>query len=65
MRDFTSKLRNKLVIIYEMEGMAGVERYAYDHHIPVDVCRMLVAEYVTADETDAPSEPTPKRGLSY
>jgi hypothetical protein len=64
MPDFTSKLRSKLVIIYEMEGMAGVERYADDHHIPVDVCRMLLAAYEAEVEPDAPSEPTPNSGLS-
>lgn len=57
MPDFTSKLREKLAIIYEMEGMAGVERYAKANHIPVDVCRKLLHAY----EASAPSEPQLKR----
>lgn len=58
MIDFTSKLRKALVIIYEMEGMAGVENYARDNHIPLTVCRKLVAAY----EADLSAQPKPSRG---
>ena len=60
MLDFTAKLREKLAIIYEMEGMAGVESYAKANRIPVDVCRRLLDAY----EPVVPSEPKLKRGLS-
>ena len=46
MPDYTSKLLLKLVIIFEMDGMGEVERYAKANTIPVDVCRSLVEDYV-------------------
>jgi hypothetical protein len=48
MRDYTSKLVDQLVIIYEMDGHAGVERYARDNGIPLAVCRRIVANYAVA-----------------
>lgn len=59
MPDFTTKLREKLAIIYEMEGMAGVENYAKANHIPLDICRKLLSVYNTA----GPSGPKPIRGV--
>jgi len=46
MPDYTSKLLLKLVIIFEMDGMEEVERYAKANNIPVDVCRSLIEDYV-------------------
>lgn len=45
MQDSTSKLRDALIIIYEMEGHAGVERYARENGIPLAVCRKIIADY--------------------
>jgi hypothetical protein len=45
MRDYTSKLVDQLVIIYEMDGHAGVAQYARDNGIPLAVCRRIVANY--------------------
>jgi hypothetical protein len=45
MADTTHKLHETLAIIYEMEGMAGVEKYAKANHIPMSVRRKLVAAY--------------------
>ena len=39
------KLHETLAIIYEMEGMAGVEKYARANHIPMSICRRLIATY--------------------
>lgn len=49
MPDYTSKLIEKLVIIYEMEGMDAVEEYAKQHGIPVYVCRRLIEEAESLD----------------
>ncbi len=46
MPNFTSKLLLKLVIIYEMDGMDEVEKYAKANNIPVDVCRKMIEDYV-------------------
>lgn len=51
MPDYTSKLIEKLVIIYEMDGMDAVEAYATEHGIPISVCRSLIEEYEAANET--------------
>lgn len=51
MPDYTSKLIEKLVIIYEMDGMNAVEAYAAEHGIPISVCRSLIEEYEAANET--------------
>ncbi len=58
MIDFTSRLRQALVIIFEMEGMAGVETYARDNRIPLNVCRKLVAAY----QADLSAQQKPNRG---
>ena len=42
------KLSETLAIIYEMEGIAGVENYARVHHIPMSVCRKLVDAFEPA-----------------
>lgn len=45
MHDYTSKLVDQLVIIYEMDGHTGVEAYAREHGIPLAVCRRIIANY--------------------
>jgi len=45
MSNFTSKLVDQLVIIYEMDGHAGVEQYARENGIPLAVCRKIIANY--------------------
>ena len=48
MRSHTAKLADQLVIVYEMDGHAGVERYAREHGIPLGVCRRIVANYAVS-----------------
>ena len=48
MRDYTSKLVDQLVIIYEMDGHAGVEQYARENGIPLAVCRRIIANYAVS-----------------
>ena len=45
------KLSETLAIIYEMEGIAGVEDYARANHIPMSVCRKLVDAYEPVSST--------------
>ena len=44
MQNYTSKLREIIVIIYEMDGLDAVEAYAKEHGIPVYVCRRLIVQ---------------------
>jgi hypothetical protein len=44
--NFTSKLLLKLVIIFEMDGMDEVEKYAKANNIPIEVCRKMFEDYV-------------------
>ena len=48
MLNYTSKLIEKLVIIYEMDGIDAVEEYAREHGIPVYVCQKMLEEYEAA-----------------
>ena len=48
MRDYTSKLVDQLVIMYEMDGHAGVEQYARENGIPLAVCRRIIANYAVS-----------------
>ena len=48
MPDNNTKLLGAIILIYEMEGLAGVERYAEANHIPADVCRKLLNDYLAA-----------------
>ena len=48
MRDYASKLTGQLVIIYEMDGHAGVEQYARENGIPLAVCRRIIAKYAVS-----------------
>ncbi len=41
----TSKLAEKLQIIYEMDGRVAVEQYARQNGIPLVVCSKIVADY--------------------
>lgn len=44
----SSKLAETLVIIFEMDGHEGVERYARDSGIPLAVCRKIIADYTVS-----------------
>jgi len=44
----TSILAQKLLIIYEMEGIEAVEAYARENGIPLVVCRKIIADYTVA-----------------
>jgi hypothetical protein len=44
----TSKLAEMLVIIFEMDGHEGIERYARANGIPLAVCRKIVANYAVS-----------------
>ena len=48
MRDYTLKLVDQLVIIFEMDGHAGVEQYARENGIPLAVCRRIIANYTVS-----------------
>ena len=48
MRDYTSKLVDQLVIIFELDGHAGVEQYARENGIPLAVCRRIIANYAVS-----------------
>ena len=52
MQNYTSKLRDIIVIIYEMDGLNAVEAYAKEHGIPVYVCRRLIVQYEAAKRSD-------------
>jgi hypothetical protein len=43
-----SKLSEMLVIIFEMDGHEGVERYARESGIPLAVCRKIIADYTVS-----------------
>jgi hypothetical protein len=60
MPDYVSKLLLKIVLIYEMDGMDSVEKYAKAHSIPFEVCRKLIEDYVLA----APEGPKLENRLS-
>ena len=44
----TSKLAEKLLIIYEMEGREAVATYARKNGIPVAVCSKIISDYEVA-----------------
>lgn len=44
----TSKLAEKLLIIYEMEGREAVETYARKNGIPLAVCSKIISDYEVA-----------------
>lgn len=46
MPDHVPKLLLQVVLLYELDGWEGVEKYAKEHGIPVDICRKLLDEYV-------------------
>ena len=48
MRDYTSKLVDQLVIIFELDGHGGVEQYARENGIPLAVCRRIIANYAVS-----------------
>jgi hypothetical protein len=50
-------LADMLVIIYEMEGHAGIERYARENGIPLAVCRRIIAEYTVSRGLSALASP--------
>jgi hypothetical protein len=48
MRGTQSKLTEKLLVIYEMEGHEAVTAYARQNGIPLAVCRKIIADYTVA-----------------
>ncbi len=60
MLDDTPKLLDIIVIIHEKEGLEGVDKYAEAIHIPVDVCRRLLNDYLAAQV-----EPHKDSGLGW
>jgi hypothetical protein len=48
MQDRTSKLAEKLLIIYEMDGRDAVEQYARRNGIPLAVSLKIISEYEIA-----------------
>lgn len=60
MPDNTPKLLGTILVIYEMEGLQGVERYAEVNHIPVAECRKLLNDYLAA-QIETPKE----RGVAW
>lgn len=44
----TSKLAEKLLIIYEMDGRDAVEQYARANGIPLAVCSKIISDYEVA-----------------
>jgi hypothetical protein len=45
MPKYASKLL-KIVLLYELDGMDSVEKYAKANSIPFDVCRKMIEDYV-------------------
>ena len=62
MQDYTSKLREMIVIIYEMDGLDAVEAYAKEHGIPVYVCRRLIVQSEAANGSDVAGPEIPRIG---
>ena len=48
MPNSTSKLAEKLLIIFEMDGRDAVEQYARANGIPLAVCRKIISDYEVA-----------------
>jgi hypothetical protein len=48
MQTHTSKLAEKLLIIYEMDGREAVEQYARQNCIPLAVCSKIISDYEVA-----------------
>ncbi len=44
----TSKLAEKLLIIYEMDGRDAVEQYARANGIPLAVCSKIISDFEVA-----------------
>jgi hypothetical protein len=66
MPDYVSKLLLQVVMLYELEGWEGVEKYAKANGIPVNACRKLLDTYVlTGAQPGEPLEPAaPKRSTA-
>ncbi len=48
MHMLTSKLAEKLLIIFEMEGTEAVEAYAQKNGIPLTVCWKIISDHKVA-----------------
>jgi len=48
MQTHTSKLAEKLLVIYEMDGREAVEQYARRNGIPLAVCSKIISDYEVA-----------------
>lgn len=49
MPTFIAKLTSKVLLIFELEGLQGVEAYAKANRIPIEVCRKLITDYLATD----------------
>lgn len=49
MPDLTAKLASRILLIFELEVGQGVENYAKDNRVPLDVCRKIVSDYLATD----------------
>jgi hypothetical protein len=48
MPNTTSKLAEKLLIIFEMDGREAVQAYARENGIPLAVCSKIISDYEVA-----------------
>lgn len=53
MPDYVPSLLLQVVMLYELDGWEGGEKYARDNGRSVGVCRELLNEYVLANSTAA------------
>ena len=60
MPDYVSKLLQQVAMLYELEGWEGVEKYAKEHGIPVNICRKLLDTHVLGAQSDESSEKHPQ-----
>ena len=49
MPDRPAKLTSRLLLVFELKGWQGVEKYAKANQIPLEVCRKLIADYLATD----------------
>jgi hypothetical protein len=57
MPDHVPKLLLQVVLLYELDGWEGIEKYAKEHGIPVNICRKLLDEYVLKEAQSDSLEP--------
>ena len=64
MPDYVPSLLLQVVMLYELDGWEGVEKYARDNGIPVNVCRKLLDEYVLRNPPTSPRS-VPEQEMRY